>query len=319
MTDDVVDFSDDLRVPRIDSTSNGYPIDTADVVRAGVTFKKQRVEAHGFIRDVDSSEYTHIEGHHNMPHFVDYRTAIGLGKVTGHRVFRATGRREALSAIVTGDDIWNGTATSLVYPNQTTGEQFSFISTSANDTAAGTGVQQIEIHGIRLGGIEGHETITLNGNVAAVNSTITDWIFAQYQHTSRIPTDAIGTVANGDITCYRTGDAARVYLVIKAGGNVSLNAQRMIPTDYNFYCEYIMATATSQKPISVRLRATCDFEGVLTPGIFIFNEVFELDGSGIYMNQNIPRKFPPGCIIKATAYSTQAGGTAAVSYGGWLE
>lgn len=271
------------------------------------------------IRSVETGEYEFVDGHHNMAHVVDYRTAIGLGKVSGHRVFRATGRRDALSAVVTGDDIWNGTATSLVYPNQTTGEQFSFISTSANDTAAGTNVQQIEIHGLRLGGLEAYEVITLNGNVAPVNSTITDWIFAQYSHTQRTPSGTIGTVADGDISCYRTGDATRVYLVIKAGGNVSLNAQRMVPSDSSFYCEYIMATATSQKPISVRIRATCDYEGVLTPGIFIFNEVFELDGSGIHMNMNIPRVFPPGCIIKATAYSSQAGGTAAVSYGGWLE
>lgn len=272
----------------------------------------------GLVRSVDTGEYEFADGHHNMPHMVDYRTAIGLGKVSGHRVLRATGRRDALSAAVAGDDIWNGTATSLVYPNQTTGEQLSFVSTSANDAAAGTNVQQIDIHGLRLGGIEAYERITLNG-VTPVNSTVTDWIFAQYLHTQRIPSGDIGTTAAGDIACYRTGDATRVYLVIKAGGNVSLNAQRMIPADSSFYCEYIMATATSQKPISVRIRATCDYEGVLTPGIFIFNEVFELDGSGIAMSMSIPRKFPPGCIIKATAYSSQAGGTAAVSYGGWLE
>lgn len=318
MTDNVVDFSDDLRVPRIDSTSNGYPIDMADAVRGGTTFKKQRVESHGFIRDVDSGEYTHADGHHNMPHVVDYRSAIGLGKVAGHTLFRATGRRDALSAVITGDDIWNGSATTLVYPDQTTGEGLTLVSTSANDAAAGTNVQQVDIHGLRLGGIEAYERITLNG-VTPVNSTITDWIFAQYLHSQRIPTGAIGTTAAGDISCYRTGDATRVYLVIKAGGNVSLNAQRMVPAGKEFFCEYIMATATSQKPISVRLRATCDYEGVLTNGIFIFNEVFELDGSGIYMSMDIPRKFPAGCIIKATAYSSQAGGTAAVSYGGWLE
>jgi hypothetical protein len=194
----------------------------------------------------------------------------------------------------------------------------TLVSTSANDASAGTNVQQVDIHGIRLGGTEAFETITMNG-LTPVNSTITDWIFVQYLHTQRIPAGTIGTVAAGDISCYRTGDATRVYVVIKAGGNVSLNAQRMVPAGVTFNCEHVMATATSQKPISVRLRATCDFEGVLTPGIFIFNEVFELDGSGIYMNQSIPRKFPAGCIIKAAAYSSQAGGTAAVSYGGWLE
>lgn len=43
MTDDVVDFTDDLRVPRIDSTSNGYPIDAENYTADGVVYKRQRV------------------------------------------------------------------------------------------------------------------------------------------------------------------------------------------------------------------------------------------------------------------------------------
>lgn len=44
MSDDIVNFEDDVRVPRIDGTSNGYLIDMADVERAGALYKRQRVE-----------------------------------------------------------------------------------------------------------------------------------------------------------------------------------------------------------------------------------------------------------------------------------
>jgi hypothetical protein len=250
---------------------------------------------------------------------LDYQTAIGLGKVPRHVPFRALGRRESLSTVATGDDVWNGAAAGLVYPDQAVGERLSVISTSPLDTAAGTNVQQVELHGIRLGGVVTREVLTLNGNVAAVDSIYADWIFAQFVHTERAPAGTIGVVAAGDITCFRTSDPTRVYLVIKAGGNISLNAQRMVPAGQLFACNFIYATATAQKPVSVRLRATCDGDGLLTPGVFIYNEIFELESSGLALNFLTPRIFPPTSIIKVTAYSAQAGGTVAASYGGWLE
>lgn len=44
MSDDIVNFTDDVRVPRIDSTTNGYPIDMASIVHEGTTYKRQRVD-----------------------------------------------------------------------------------------------------------------------------------------------------------------------------------------------------------------------------------------------------------------------------------
>lgn len=41
---DIVNFTDDPRIPRIDGTTNGYLIDMADVERDGSLYKRQRVE-----------------------------------------------------------------------------------------------------------------------------------------------------------------------------------------------------------------------------------------------------------------------------------
>src|SRR5574340_42882 len=232
---------------------------------------------------------------------IDYQTAIGLGNLTGHVPFRAMGRRTSLATTVGGDDLWEGTAVTVSFPDQTNGEQLTLVSTSANDASAGTGAQQVDVHGIRKGGTEYTETVTMNGTTP-VNTTITDWIFVQYLRTQRV--SALGAVSAGDISIYRTGDATRVYNVIKAGGNVSLGSHRMVPAGKTLYINYIKADAVDNKPISVRLRATCDFESVLTPNIFIFNELFELQNATAVLQLSMPRIFPAGTIIKGTAVST---------------
>lgn len=247
---------------------------------------------------------------------IDYQTAIGIGEISTHTPFRAVGRRASLATTVGGDDLWEGAAVTVPYPDQTNGEQLTLVSTSANDASAGSGAQQVDVHGIRKGGTEYVETVTMNGTTP-VNTTITDWIFVQYIHTQRV--SALGAVAAGDISVYRTGDATRIYNVIKAGGNVSLGAHRMVPAGKSFYLNFIKADATDNKPISVRFRATCDYEGVLTPNIFIFNEIFELQNSAEVLVFSIPRPFPPGTILRASAVATTAGGTASLSYDGWLE
>lgn len=272
-----------------------------------------------YCKDGDTGLFTPVIGHHGSPIIVDYQTAIGLGKIPGHTRFKATGRRAGLSTASIGDDIWNGVATSFSYPDQTVGEQLSVISTSANDTAAGTGVRKVKLQGLRVGGVVATEIITLNGNVAAVNSTITDWVFLQYLHTIEVTPGSIGVTALGNISCFRTGTPARVYGLIDIGTNISLSAHRMVPTGYTFNLNYLLASATAQKAVSVRLRATCDLEGILTPGIFIYNELVELEDSVVPLHLSMPSLFPPTCIIKATVYSTTSGGTAAVTFGGWLE
>lgn len=247
---------------------------------------------------------------------VDYKTAIGLGEMSGHTPFRAMGRRASLATTVGGDDIWEGSAAVVPYMDQTNGEQLTLVSTSANDTSAGSGVQQVDVHGIRKGGTEYVETVTTNGTTP-VNTTITDWIFVQYIHTQRV--SALGAVAAGDISIYRTGDATRVYNIIKAGNNVSMSSLRMVPSGKTLYIDFIKADAVDNKPVSVRLRATCDFESILTPNIFIFNEIFELQNSSEVVNLSKPRMFPAGAIIRASAVATTAGGAASVSYSGWME
>jgi len=266
-------------------------------------------------RDSVTNAINDIQSHHNFLINVPYQVGIGLGVVAGHSTFRGFGRREALSTATNGDDLWEGTATTLDYPDQSVGEQCTVVSTSVNDTLAGTGVQKVDIHYLDASGNPQHETISMNGTTP-VNTVATNIRFIQYMHTSQ---GAFGVLAAGDIRLYRTGDATRVYQIIKQGGNMTLNTARMVPLGKNFYLQNIQASAASNKPINIRFRATCDQDGTLTPGIFIFNQIYELQDSAIPENIVTPRKFPALCIIKGTAYSSTAGGQASLSWEGFIE
>lgn len=267
------------------------------------------------LKDSISGQIEDALSHHQFAINVPYIEAIGLGAVSGHTPFRGLGRREALSAAVGGDDVWDGVATTISVPNQSTGQQMAIRSTSVNDTAAGTNVQQVDIHYLDASGNPQVETVTLNGTTL-VNTVATDIRWIQYIHSQRL--GSFGQTAAGDITCENTAGTV-IYSIIKAGGNLSLSSARMVPAGKNFYLTYVTAGAVSNKPVSLRLRATCDFEGVLTSGIFLFNEIFELQDSAVFVNFTPPKKIPEFAIIKGTAYSTSAGGACSVSYGGFIE
>jgi len=246
----------------------------------------------------------------------DYKMLIGMGLMAGHDPFRGFGYRSGLSTAVTGDDIWQGAATTQPVPNQTTGEQMVIVSSAAADSSAGANVRKIHIHYLDSGGNEQKEIVTMNG-VTPVNTAATNIRFVQHIHTYENGT--FGAAAAGNISVYKVGDAATVYAYIKAGENKSLDSSRMVPNGKTFYLSYISVSGASGKPLSIRLRATSEENGTLFPGIFLFNELFSVQDSIGTIMFDIPRKFPSLAIVKGTVFSSQAGGECTINYGGWIE
>ena len=187
------------------------------------------------LKDSVTGAINQAESHHNFLINVPYTEAIGLGVVSGHSMFRGLGRREALSTAAAGDDIWEGTATSISYPDQSVGQQMAVRSSSVNDTAAGTGVRKIHVHYIDAAGDQQEEEVTMNGTTL-VNTVATDIRFIQYIHTSEHA--SFGGAAAGNITIENTAGTI-VYNQITVGGNMSLSTARMVPAGYSFYLQYI--------------------------------------------------------------------------------
>jgi len=266
--------------------------------------------------DVDTSLITKVNGNDGAIHSMDYKDAIGLRKIPGHSLFRGFGRRSALSTVSTGDDLWNGTATTIPFPDQSVGEQMTIVSTAAADSSAGANIRTVDIHYIDANGAEQEEIITLNG-VTPVNTVATNIRHVQFIHANTVGT--FGGAAAGTISLYKTGSASTIYAQIEIGTNVSVCSRRMVPAGKSFYLNSISVSGTSSKPLIIALRATCDYIGDLTPGVFIFNEIYDVQDSMNALSINPPRYIPALAFLKGTAYSTQVGGAATISYGGWIE
>lgn len=271
------------------------------------------------IYDVETGLVDDINGHHGMPHIVNYEDAIGLGLVAGHSELKGLGRRDGLTTLAGGEDISDVvtlTAGTLPYPDQSVGEQMTLVSTNANDTSAGTGARTVKVHYIAADGTYSHETVTMNGTTP-VNTVATDIRFVQ-----QITVETLGTFggsAAGIITIYRTGTATRIYANILAGNNQSLNSHRMIPAGVNFWLKGMTVSATSSKPVSIRLTATCDHAGIYSEGVFKFTEIVECQDTALAIKFDVVRKIPPLAIIKGKVISIQAGGSASIGYSGWVE
>lgn len=254
-----------------------------------------------------------VKGHDGCMNTVNYLDAIGQGKIAGHVRFGGFGQRMTCSTTVTGDDCWEGTVTTCPIPDQTVGEQLTILCASASDTNGGIGINTLDVHGLDAAGNPQSEVIALNGG--SVHTVRTDWRFVQSIHMETVGTN--GT-AVGLISIHRFGDAARVYNVIKAGGNMSLNSSRMVPLGKTYHLKSRTVSAASGKAMSIRQRATSTFENELANG-FLFKQSWFLFDSPITEILPVPEEYPGLSIVKATAYSAQAGGDFAFAHSGWYE
>lgn len=305
-----------VRVPEI--TTSGREIDCETIVRDGVTYFRQRVIALQHYNDALTGTLSVVTGSEGCAHTIDYPCAIALGHIPGHQSFRGWGERTGVTAVTAGNDVWQGTAVLCPLPDQTVGEQMTIVSTSAADdgSPAGTGIRNLDVHGLDILGNPQSEIVVMNG-VTPVNTVRTDWRFTQSIHAETVGT---GGVAAGTISIYRTGDATRVYNVLVPGGNMSLNAERMIPAGRTFYMTNLSVTATDNTAVSIRLRSTSTFEDTLTNGhFFLFKDVSTMQNSSREKTFRVPLKFPALSVLKFTAYASSAGAAVAVNFDGWIE
>lgn len=284
--------------------------------QSGITANPLTAVAHVKYYDCETLLETNITGMDGALTAINYKDMIGARKIAGHVPFYGFGERVSLSTVATGDDIWEGAATTIPIPNQTAGEQMTLVSTSANDSAAGTGIRQIDVHYLDATGNPQSEIVTLNGTTP-VNTVATNIRFVQSLHAE---TTGTGQLAAGTINIYKLATPATVYNQIAIGGNMSLSSARMVPAGKTFYMTQVNVSCSDNTAIRVRLRSTSTFEETLTVGnFFLFKLCFVLQNSTQTIALDIPQKFPALSIIKATTFSNSVGGAATFSYSGWYE
>ena len=220
---------------------------------------------------------------------------IARSIVPGSSILFGFGERSGIGTGATGEDVWPGAATMLPIPADV-GEATSFVSTSANDTAAGTGIQSMMIHYLDASGNPQEEEKATAG-LTPVALTATDVRFVQYMHATAVGSNG---VAVGDITLYQNGSPATVYNQISIGGNRTLTASRMVPLGKKFILTEWYGTEARDKRVTIRLRVTAN-ELVVLPRVFTFRGTMHLAKGSL----QLPAAFvvPALSIIKVTAWA----------------
>lgn len=240
-----------------------------------------------------------------------YRLEVARGRVVGSVPFSAYGERESSGAEIA--DLWQGpTAAQPIPPAE--GIQLTLVSTSGNDSAAGTGIQEVEIHYIDASGNEQAEQVELNG-LTDVTTVATDIRFIQCIHANRTGS---GKTAAGNITAF---NGATVYKFLPTGHNRCTAAARMVPIGKNLIISGAVGGASggnnNTRVISRLLVSSLGNQHIS------YDTFFEI-GATVYQNSGHGFPFDPPIILPELSIvkitiETNNSGYSSMMWNGWLE
>jgi hypothetical protein len=155
----------------------------------------------------------------------DFLTAAFLGKIPGVRRVVFSGYNNDVDTATVPEDVFPALATGTI-PRVTVAESWEIVSSSANDTAAGTGARTVTITTVDGSYNEVTQTVTLNGATAVA---LTGTHLAA--NASVVATAGSGGVNEGLLTIrVAGGGAARAYL--SAGDGVLNQCKYTVPAGH---------------------------------------------------------------------------------------
>lgn len=240
----------------------------------------------------------------------DYLRDVARGGVVGAYPYGSYGEKTTV-----------GADSGLLWPNgafsfpSSSGVQVSFVSTSASDDAAGTGIRTLDMHYLDTNLVERVESIVLDG-VTPVLSVATNVRFIQCLHAV---TFGSGKAAAGVISA---SNGAATYSQINTGAVRCSSSLRMVPAGKRLVITSMYAgsvSGTAAAKTTVRL-ATPNFDGhdYTTSSIFfpLFAGTFQDNSSGLTIP--CPLAFTEGQSIGMT-FECDKAATVVGSWFGWME
>lgn len=242
----------------------------------------------------------------------DFLMAVGRGKVDWASPYSSYGRYIATGA-VTNQILWPDGVFNIPAP---TGVQMSFVSTSAQDSAAGTGARTIHVHYLDANLIPQTEIVTLTG-LTPVLSVATNIRFIECIH---ILTAGSGksfagtlTVSNGGIT----------YSQVEIGARRCASSARMVPAGKKLFVAGAnggSVSGTAAAGAQIKISSTW-FEDVdLTSELIFmpFGSIGLQDTTVAYTFPIPAGPFPAGTIV-AMEVTVDKAATLTGDWFGWLE
>lgn len=228
----------------------------------------------------------------------DFGLNVQRGLVPGVSVVHKFGRNPDIDSGSGFEDLWNGGDTYTGF-DATAAETVEVFSDNANDTAAGTGAQTIQLIGLGAGFVSQTEVITLNGTTP-VNS-VNQYIRLD---TVLVLTGGSSGVNAGTITGRQNVTVANVFFEVPVGGNRTLIACYTVPFGKVGYVSSGFASLAKKKDAFCNVQALVRFPG----SVFQIVEWFTIGASGsgyVERNFKIPLVgVPAGTDIKIAADSS---------------
>lgn len=158
----------------------------------------------------------------------DYEMAVGWNQVPNHRRVAVLGNSPAANA---GSDIWTG---AVAYPWMTAATALEAVSSSAADTAAGTGARTLQVFGLDADFVEVVQLITLNGTLPVALPTNLLRI-----NTALIMSAGSGETNAGDISIRRVSGGT-VQAIVPAGYGITRQAVYTVPAGFTLQITSIL-------------------------------------------------------------------------------
>jgi hypothetical protein len=222
-------------------------------------------------------------------------------------LFQILGRRSNWADAATMHDLCEfltTTAGQQTFIPVTTADQLDIVSTSANDTSAGTGTRTVEVTYLDASGNIQITTVTLNGTTAVpltgIAATAILWMEAV--------TGGALEVSQGTISLRKVGAPTTIYEQIVAGGNKSMSGRFRVPTGYTAYLVAWDGFAINQT-MDIRLRATVKTLDRTVSTRYVFQDNMFLATSSNSTRPMPFLKYPAGATIKISAQAGATGGT----------
>lgn len=160
-----------------------------------------------------------------------FEQEIAQGLREGFTLVQKFGRNIDVDSGSVPEDVWEGGGTYTGFPLTDT-ETVDVFSSSANDTAAGSGARTVLIEGLDASGAVQTEVITLNGTTAVTSSNT-------YFRVNRVQVETSGNSNQafnaGTITVRHTTTTANVFAVVPVGTNRSQIGCYTIPVGKTGY------------------------------------------------------------------------------------
>lgn len=248
-----------------------------------------------------------------------YNSSVIAGKKLSNKLpYRRMGRHSSVNNVITDVCEFLVAGTQYTFP-PAGGIQMYLVSTSASDSAAGTGVRTVELNYLDNTYAQQTEIITLNG-VTPVTTVATNILRVNDLHTHTVGSNgtAVGNISLKNIP------GTIQYAQISIGYNIDLSSVYTVPLGKVFILtawDFSAGTATGSHFTQGFLRSTSTHDGILAPGVFHVQ-----DFSGVLNNSNdtelnVPIYVPATADIKMSAVSDAANSAVLCTahFGGWLE